>query len=78
MASKRKMIQKEIDRVRDQVLNTTKEVVDKTIPTIAEGINKIVSGFTSSIGETILEGLAKTIERKRKRVKKQPKQEVNQ
>ena len=78
MARKKKMLQRGMDRVREEVLNTTKEVIDKTIPTITDGINKIVFGFTSSIGETIREGLSKKIEGKRKRTKsKRVKQEVN-
>jgi len=69
MSKKRRGIHKELDRVKNEVLNTTKEVIEKTIPAITDGINRIVSGFTKSLGETIQEDLTKQIEKKRKRAK---------
>jgi len=66
---KRGGIQKELDRIKDELLDTTKELIEKAIPTIAEGINRIVSGFTKSVGETIQEDLTKQIEKKKKRAR---------
>jgi len=77
MAKKRRGIHKEMDRVKNELLNTTKEVIDKTIPTITDGINKIVLGFTKSLGEAIQEDLTKQIEKKRKRIKTKQEEKQN-
>ena len=69
MLKKRAGIHKEIDKVKTELLNTSKEIIEKTIPTLAEGINRIISGFTTSLGKTIQEDLTKQIEEKKKKIK---------
>lgn len=76
MTKKRRRFHKEADRVKNELLNTAKELIEKSIPAIAEGINKIVCGFTKSVSETIQGGLTKQIEKKKRKVK--PKQEGKQ
>jgi hypothetical protein len=73
MAKKKRGIHREMDRVKDELLNTAREVVDKTIPTIADGLTKIVSGFASNLGETIRKDLTTQIEKKRSKTKQEEK-----
>ena len=66
---KRRVIHRELEKAKNELLNTTKELIEKTIPTLSEGFNRIITGFTKTFGETLQETLTQQIEKKKKRVK---------
>ena len=71
----RKRWKRDIEKVRDGLLDITKELTDKTIPTIIGGVKKIACEFTDSFQKTLQENISKKLESKKS--KQEEKKDVN-
>jgi ribosomal protein L11 methylase PrmA len=62
---KNQKIRTEVDRAKNIILDSFKEITDKTLPILFQTFSRIISGFLNSMEESIKSDLVKKIEKEK-------------
>ena len=67
MTKKRRQFHREIDKAKDEALETAKNVVEKAIPLVTDGFARIVTGVVKTLEESLRTDIVRKIEKRKSR-----------